>query len=157
MQIGSASHHVRGPVQRGDEVPQVLAVRADLSHRVEDGPAPVGRLEDELGVVLEQLGVRPLLQLEDDVRRAVPPGMLSGQDNVDALAAEGKLVLQQRLDVLQPGLKQVGCQDAQARVPGAHLRGGGATLHLERHLLGEDSAQAAGRRQVGQTSRGGAQ
>jgi hypothetical protein len=157
VQVGGAGQHVGRPVERGGEVEEVLAVGAHLGHRVQDRTAAVRGLKDEFGVVLEEFGAGPLLQLEDDVGRAVSAGVAPGEDDVDPLAAQGELVLDEHLDLVQAGLQQVVGQDAQARVPGPHLGGGSAALHLERHLLGQDRTQPAARREVSETSRGGAE
>ena len=46
-------------------------------------------------------------------RRGMPPG----QDDVDPLAAQRQLVLEQHLDLVEAGLQQVVGEHAQARVP----------------------------------------
>ena len=99
------------------EAEQVVAVVTDLQRGVRDRPLAVLLDPDQHVAVLEPVGVTPLLELDDEVGRAARDRVLASQDDVGPLAREGKLVLEEHLDVVEAGGDQVRAQSRQAPLP----------------------------------------
>ena len=147
-----AGHDVRRPVEDVDEVQQVLAVRPDLRDRVQHRSRAVRRLDDQLGFALVQRSPCPLLELDDEVGGCLRPRVLAGQDDVDALAAEGQRVLDQHLHATQAGTDEVLGEHRQAALSAAQLRVGRPPTHGVAHLLGDADAQGAFRASAARAS-----
>jgi hypothetical protein len=154
VQVGGPGKDVRGAVQGAEEVQHVLDVAAELSHRVQHRPRPVGRLDDELGFVLEQGGLRPLLELDDDVGRATPARVLAGEHDVDPLAGQWQLVLHQYLHAAELCLLEVGGERGEAGVPGTPLGLGRGAVVLMGHLGGQSRPETSGSGEVGESGGG---
>ncbi|MFD2348673.1 hypothetical protein ACFSTC_03570 [Nonomuraea ferruginea] len=86
VQVGHPTYRVPVLVQGSDEVGQVFAVATHLHHRVKLGPLPHAGHQDELGVLLVQLGLAPLLELDDQVGVGPRAPVTSGEDDVRPLA-----------------------------------------------------------------------
>ncbi|WP_206691164.1 hypothetical protein [Quadrisphaera sp. INWT6] len=96
---------------------------------------------DEVGVSLERARPRPLLELDDDVRRLARLRVHAGQDDVSALARQRQRVLDEHLDLPQPRVSEVSSQDRQAGTPRRLLgRRGSTEARVDarlQHLLDE--------------------
>jgi hypothetical protein len=80
--------------------------------------------------------------------------VLTGEDDINPLARQRQLVLDQHLDAAEAGLLEVGGERGQAGVPGAPFRVGRRVAVVVRHLSGQCRPQAPGAGEVGQ-ARGG--
>ena len=69
------------------------------------------------GVVIERC-VAPLLQLDHNKGCRARAGMSSGQDDVNPLAGEWQLVLDENFDALEACIEDVLSQDRQTSGPG---------------------------------------
>ncbi len=123
------------------EVGDVVDVPLDLHRRVGDG-APAVLLDgyERVGVLVG-LGGRPLLELDDDVRRVSRPRVHTREDDVGTLGRERELVLDEHLDVVESSIEQVRAKGRDAPLPRAALAGGGGVTGLDRHLFGKAVCQ----------------
>ncbi|MBS2552246.1 hypothetical protein KGQ19_35865 [Catenulispora sp. NL8] len=115
MQVRGTSEFDRIVIEDADEVTKVSPVPTDLvngmQHRTESGhPAQIVRIR-------HRLDVRPLLQLDHDVRGLAGPRMHPTHDNVGTLARLRQPILDQHLRLAQAGRLQIACQDRQAACP----------------------------------------
>jgi hypothetical protein len=96
----------------------------------------------------------PLFQLNYDERRVAGLGMLSAQHRVRSTAGEGQLVLEQNLDLVQPGVEQIVHLDPEAALPGTNLSEVGPATVGERKLLTHHGCQRIGVELLASTRRG---
>ena len=141
VQVGDARQvHVLG--DRAEEVSHVSAVAPDLLAGVQPCAAASG-YDADVGRPLEQLGLAPLLELDNDVRVPACSRVEPAQDDVGALAREREAVLEQDLDLVEAGLDQVSRQDVEAALPRADLSRGRTLTYGAPVLLHEREHQAA--------------
>lgn len=154
MQVRRAGDGIVVLVQGLREVGEVVAVAAYLSDRVQPRIVRVPVDQHQLAVVLPRPRLAPLLQLDDDIRRLLRPGMLAGEDDVRTFRGERQVVLDQDLDVVQAGLDEVLREDREAAFPGGDLGGGGAVAGVVSHLFCQSDRQRPVHRQRGEAGGG---
>jgi hypothetical protein len=98
VQVRRASHRLRLPVERAEEVHQVVAVPGDLQTWVQPRPRNVLHADQPVRTVERRRGA-PLLELDDDVRVLAGPRVHTGEHRVDAHACQRELVLHQDFDL----------------------------------------------------------
>lgn len=137
VQVCGAAEFVGVRRQGPREIRDVRAVPVDLEPWVQHGVVPIGSDVDQSVAVLELLGVAPLLQFEDDVRRHPCLGVSPGEHDIGPLTRQGQLVLEQHLDIAQPGVEKVIPQHGDAASPGLHLTPRRTRTRPERQLLSQ--------------------
>lgn len=92
-------------------------------------------------VVTGGLGVRPLLELHQHIRRLARLRVHTAQEGVDALRGVRQLVLQQHFNVPETSLLEVGQKWRKAQLPRTQLTVACAGIELDTGLLGEQFVQ----------------
>ena len=121
VQVRHARHPLVVVGEHAQIVGGVLAVPLDLQPGMQLRPTRRVLHEYEVRVLFPFLGVRPLLELDDDVRVLAGARVRAGQDHVGAAAGQRQLVLDQHFHRVEAGVTQVIGQDRQTVGPGAAL------------------------------------
>jgi hypothetical protein len=120
VEVGDAAYRAAVPVQGSREVGDVIAITLHLEERMLQ-EAMHSLDHDQPFVVFVQLGLAPLLELDNDVRILAGPPVHAREHDVGPLAGERKLVFDQHLDLAETGLDEVMSQYREAALPGFAL------------------------------------
>ncbi|WP_433498140.1 hypothetical protein ACQP1K_25055 [Sphaerimonospora sp. CA-214678] len=137
VQVSDPVYGVRPVVEHSEKAARVLAVSADLFGGIESLTPRHAVHDDQMLAQLGGLGAAPLLEFDHDVRVIAGTRMHSGEDDVDALAGQRKLVLHEHLDLVWPGVGHIACEGREAALPGLDLGGGGVVPTGGAHALGD--------------------
>lgn len=97
--------------------------------------------QHEMVVVLEQVRLAPLLELDHDVGVLTCPRVDTGEYDVRSLAGEGKLVLDEHLDLAEPRLDEVPRQHGHAPRPGVPLGRGRKSARGRLEMIGQHAGE----------------
>jgi hypothetical protein len=154
VQVSDAGQRILLAVEELGEVGQIVAVPANLRDRMKPGRVGVAVDEDEFAIVLPCRGATPLLQLDDDERRASGLRVTAGEYDVSSLRGGRQVVLDEDLDLVQSRLDQVLREDRQAAFPGPEFSWSSSSACVVAHLLGDPHGQGSVHRQLGESDGG---
>jgi hypothetical protein len=117
--------------RKGVKSTRYSAVTPHLLHRVEHR-LPIPRNHDQAVVAL--LGVRPLLQLDENVGVSSGPRIGTAEQGIDPLRCQGQSVLEENLQVAESGVLEVAQERRQAVAPGVDLAHPGRSVEADARL-----------------------
>jgi hypothetical protein len=104
VQVGDTGDRIRGVFQGPGEVREERTVATNLLHGMQHGMATVGVHIAKVIRVLERLGLTPLLEFHQDVRRVARFRVDPRKQRIDSFAREWQLELSQHLNLAEPCL-----------------------------------------------------
>ena len=117
MEIGDTRYvRIRFAKRRG-EVNDLFAVASDLSAGMQDRLPAVAVDQDQAGIVVEGLGLAPLLEFNHDVGRPAGFGVLTSDDGIDPSTGERQLLLEEYFRLAKPGVHEIPSQRRDASSP----------------------------------------
>lgn len=111
------------------------------------------RYLDQVRVVLVPVRRRPLLELDDHIRRSAGVGVRPGEDYVGALRGERQVVFDQHLYVAEPCIGEIAGEHRQASTPRLLFGWAGPSARAEQHLFQQLLSQRIGMSDAGDVVR----
>ncbi len=156
VQVDDAFHGLRIPVQRAAVLHEPAAVAGHLDDGMGVVLVPAARHDHQLLVLLVQLGLAPLLELDDHEQILARAPIGAGEHGVRRTApVVGHRIFEHHLDPAEPGVAQVPDQRGHAVGPRPQLALGRRSPRLTLRRLGERGGERllhlrGGRRQRGE-------
>ena len=119
MQVRHASQLLSAPAQARDEVGEVRAVLLDLVDRVQ--PLTDAIEVDHIVGTVDHRGLRPLLELNDHIRRFARLRVVPAHHNICTLTGQRESILDEHFGVVEASVFEIADEHAQAALPRAHL------------------------------------